>query len=61
MRNLPDLAEALRPMVERAGSAIMRNYGRRHSRLPHKDDDSPLTLADLESQRSSSVEGFDAS
>ena len=50
MRNLPDLAEALIPMVARAGSAIMRIYDGAFT-VQHKDDDSPLTLADLESQR----------
>jgi 3'(2'), 5'-bisphosphate nucleotidase len=50
MRNLPDLAEALIPVVARAGSAIMRIYDGAFA-VQHKDDDSPLTLADLESQR----------
>ena len=51
MRNLPDLAEALIPMVARASGAIMRIYDGAFT-VQHKDDDSPLTLADLESQRS---------
>jgi 3'(2'), 5'-bisphosphate nucleotidase len=50
MRSLPDLAEALMPTVARAGSAIMRIYDGAFT-VQHKDDDSPLTLADLESQR----------
>jgi 3'(2'), 5'-bisphosphate nucleotidase len=50
MRNLPDLAEALMPTVAQAGRAIMRIYEGAFT-VQHKDDDSPLTLADLESQR----------
>ncbi len=50
MKNLPDLAQALMPAVERAGDAIMQIY-RGGFTVRHKDDDSPLTLADLESQR----------
>jgi 3'(2'), 5'-bisphosphate nucleotidase len=38
------------PTVERAGVAIMRIYDGAFT-VQHKDDDSPLTLADLESQR----------
>jgi 3'(2'), 5'-bisphosphate nucleotidase len=50
MRNLPDLAEALLPTIARAGEAIMRIYAAGFT-VQHKDDNSPLTLADLESQR----------
>jgi 3'(2'), 5'-bisphosphate nucleotidase len=50
MRNLPALAESLMPIVERAGVAIMQIYDAGFS-VQHKDDNSPLTLADLESQR----------
>ncbi len=38
------------PIVARAGEAIMKVYGEGFS-VQHKADDSPLTLADLESQR----------
>jgi len=38
------------PIVARAGEAIMKVYGGGFS-VQHKEDDSPLTLADLESQR----------
>ncbi len=44
------MAQALLPIVERAGTAIMRIYGDDFS-VQHKQDDSPLTAADLESQR----------
>src|ERR1019366_149907 len=50
MRNLPDLAQALLPIVADAGAAIMAVYDGRFA-VQHKLDDSPLTLADLESQR----------
>ncbi len=50
MKNLPELAEALVPTVARAGAAIMRIYGGEFM-VRHKDDHSPLTQADLESQR----------
>jgi len=50
MRDLPALAEALLPIVARAGAAIMQVYGAAFS-VQRKDDSSPLTLADLESQR----------
>jgi 3'(2'), 5'-bisphosphate nucleotidase len=49
-RNLTDLAEALMPTVAQAGVAIMRIYDGGFT-VQHKDDNSPLTLADLESQR----------
>ena len=49
-RNFPELAEALMPTVARAGRAIMQIYDGGFT-VQHKDDDSPLTLADLESQR----------
>jgi 3'(2'), 5'-bisphosphate nucleotidase len=51
MRNLPVLAQALMPLVARAGEAIMRVYGGASVAVQRKEDDSPLTLADLESQR----------
>jgi len=38
------------PIVERAGAAIMRIYDAGFT-VQHKDDNSPLTSADLESQR----------
>src|ERR1019366_6150323 len=50
MRNLTGLAAHLMPVVARAGEAIMRIYGDEFT-VERKDDDSPLTLADLESQR----------
>jgi 3'(2'), 5'-bisphosphate nucleotidase len=50
MRNLPALAESLMPIVERAGAIIMQIYDGGFT-VQHKDDNSPLTLADLESQR----------
>jgi 3'(2'), 5'-bisphosphate nucleotidase len=50
MRDFPALAEELLPVVARAGAAIMQVYGAAFS-VQHKDDNSPLTLADLESQR----------
>jgi 3'(2'), 5'-bisphosphate nucleotidase len=50
MRNLPALAEQLMPIVARAGEAIMKVYDGEFS-VQHKLDHSPLTQADLESQR----------
>jgi len=50
MRDLPAFAEALLPIVARAGAAIMRIYDSGFT-VQRKEDDSPLTLADLESQR----------
>jgi 3'(2'), 5'-bisphosphate nucleotidase len=50
MRDLPALAEALLPIVAHAGAAIMQVYAAAFS-VQHKDDNSPLTSADLESQR----------
>lgn len=50
MRDLPALAEALVPIAIRAGEAIMSVYEGAFT-VEHKLDDSPLTLADLESQR----------
>jgi 3'(2'), 5'-bisphosphate nucleotidase len=50
MRDLPALAEALLPIVARAGAAIMRIYDLSFT-VQRKEDNSPLTLADLESQR----------
>jgi len=44
------LAESLLPIVARAGAAIMKVYDGGFS-VQQKEDDSPLTLADLESQR----------
>jgi 3'(2'), 5'-bisphosphate nucleotidase len=49
-RNLAGLAHALLPIVSRAGAAIMQVYGSSFA-VQHKGDDSPLTMADLESQR----------
>jgi 3'(2'), 5'-bisphosphate nucleotidase len=50
MRDLPDLAHALMPIVARAGAAIMKIYDAGFT-VQRKEDNSPLTLADLESQR----------
>src|SRR6202171_5218793 len=50
MRDLPALAHALMPIVARAGAAIMRVYDMGFT-VQHKEDNSPLTLADLDSQR----------
>ena len=50
MQDLPALAQSLMPIVERAGAAIMQIYDAGFT-VQHKDDNSPLTLADLESQR----------
>jgi 3'(2'), 5'-bisphosphate nucleotidase len=50
MRDLLRLAESLLPVVARAGDAIMKIYEGGFT-VQHKDDDSPLTAADLESQR----------
>ena len=44
------MAHALMPIVDRAGAAIMRVYDSGFT-VQRKEDDSPLTLADLESQR----------
>ena len=48
--NLADLAAALMPTVADAGAAIMAVYDGAFS-VQKKDDNSPLTQADLESQR----------
>jgi 3'(2'), 5'-bisphosphate nucleotidase len=50
MRDLKALAANLMPVVERAAAAIMRVYGGGFA-VERKQDDSPLTLADLESQK----------
>lgn len=50
MRQLPDLVEALMPTIAQAAAAIMRIYDGAFA-VQHKADASPLTLADLESQR----------
>src|ERR1700736_4874084 len=50
MRDLPALAAALLPIVARAGAAIMQIYDLDFT-VQRKEDNSPLTLADLESQR----------
>jgi 3'(2'), 5'-bisphosphate nucleotidase len=50
MQPLPELAEALMPIVEHAGFAIMQIYDAGFT-VQRKDDNSPVTLADLESQR----------
>ena len=44
------MGQALKPIIDRAGAAIMQVYGHGF-RVQRKDDNSPLTLADLESQR----------
>ena len=44
------MAHALMPIVDRAGAAIMRIYDSGFT-VQRKEDNSPLTLADLESQR----------
>jgi 3'(2'), 5'-bisphosphate nucleotidase len=49
-RDLAELAEAVMPTALRAGDAIMRVYDGVFA-VQRKTDDSPLTLADLESQR----------
>ena len=50
MRHLHALSLALMPIVAGAGAAIMRIYEAEFD-VRRKQDDSPLTLADLESQR----------
>jgi 3'(2'), 5'-bisphosphate nucleotidase len=50
MRDLRDLADALLPVAASAGAAIMEVYDGAFT-VERKDDNSPLTLADLESQR----------
>jgi 3'(2'), 5'-bisphosphate nucleotidase len=50
MRDLASLADALMPVVERASTVIMQIYDGTFA-VQRKDDNSPLTLADLESQR----------
>jgi 3'(2'), 5'-bisphosphate nucleotidase len=50
MRDLQALARALKPVADRAGAAIMRVYDGTFA-VQRKEDNSPLTLADLESQR----------
>ena len=50
MRDLRGLTEALLPIAARAGEAIMKVYDGAFT-VERKDDNSPLTLADLESQR----------
>jgi 3'(2'), 5'-bisphosphate nucleotidase len=50
MRDLSSLAQSLMPIVERASAAIMQIYDGAFA-VQRKDDNSPLTLADLESQR----------
>src|SRR5450631_4289176 len=50
MRDLPVLVHALLPIVARAGEAIMKIYDLGFT-VQRKEDNSPLTLADLESQR----------
>jgi 3'(2'), 5'-bisphosphate nucleotidase len=49
-RDLSKLAEALMPTVARASAVIMDIYDGAFA-VQKKDDNSPLTLADLESQR----------
>src|SRR5258707_921142 len=50
MRDLSALARALMPIVARASAAIMRIYDSGFT-VQRKEDNSPLPLADLESQR----------
>jgi 3'(2'), 5'-bisphosphate nucleotidase len=50
MRDLDALSRELLPIVARAGAAIMRVYDGGFA-VQRKDDDSPLTQADLESQQ----------
>ncbi len=50
MRDLHDLGPALKPVALRAGDAIMRIYDSAFT-VQRKEDNSPLTQADLESQR----------
>lgn len=50
MKNLLDLADGLMPTVAAAGAAIMGIYDGAFA-VQQKVDNSPLTLADLESQR----------
>jgi 3'(2'), 5'-bisphosphate nucleotidase len=50
MRDLTALADALMPITALAGAAIMAVYDRTFT-VEHKLDNSPLTLADLDSQR----------
>jgi 3'(2'), 5'-bisphosphate nucleotidase len=50
VHDLPALAEALLPVVHAAGNAIMTIYDGKFA-VQRKEDNSPLTLADLESQR----------
>jgi 3'(2'), 5'-bisphosphate nucleotidase len=50
MNDLTALAEALMPVAARAGEAIMKIYDAGFE-VQRKQDNSPLTLADLESQR----------
>jgi 3'(2'), 5'-bisphosphate nucleotidase len=50
MRDLHALASRLIPIVARAGAAIMQVYEAGFT-VQRKEDDSPLTAADLESQR----------
>ena len=50
MRNLRGLTDALMPIAANAGAAIMKVYNGAFT-VERKDDNSPLTLADLESQR----------
>src|SRR5271165_230270 len=50
MRDLHALSHALLPIAARAGAAIMQVFGMGFT-VQRKEDDSPLTAADLESQR----------
>ena len=50
MRNLLDLARSVQPIMARAGESIMTVYDGAFT-VSQKGDNSPLTLADLESQR----------
>jgi 3'(2'), 5'-bisphosphate nucleotidase len=50
VRDLASLIQSLMPVIERASAAIMQVYDGAFA-VQRKDDNSPLTLADLESQR----------
>ncbi|GAC1303671.1 MAG: 3'(2'),5'-bisphosphate nucleotidase CysQ [Steroidobacteraceae bacterium] len=50
MVDLPELAASLMPTIARAAAAIMQIYDGAFT-VERKNDDSPLTAADLESQR----------
>lgn len=45
-----ELLEPLMQLARQAGAAIMEVYGQADHGVQHKDDDSPLTRADLAAQ-----------